>query len=239
MAGNVAPEPLADALQDIEQAMPRFARWLYRTVRRDLGDRVLDAGAGIGTYTDLLLEDGRAVVALESDPGFAERLRQRFAGNLRVSVYHSDLSDPAGLPDFPATDSAICLNVLEHIEDDVRAIRNLNARVRPAGTLVALVPAYPALFNTMDRSLGHFRRYRKAEFLERLAAGGWTVRRCFRFNTFGVPGWFVSGSLLKRDKPGRDLTRLYDFLIPVFSVLERNLVRGAAGLSLVAVATRD
>ncbi len=239
MTGNIAPEPLADALQDIEQAMPRFARWLYRTVRQDLGDRVLDAGAGIGTYTDLLVDDGRAVVSLESDPTFAEHLRQRFAGNQRVTVYRADLADGGGLPDFPEVDSALCLNVLEHIEDDVQAIRNLHARVRPGGTLVALVPAYPALFNAMDRSLGHYRRYRKAEFLEKLAAGGWTVERAFRFNTFGIPGWFVSGSLLKRSKPGRDLTRLYDFMIPLFSALERNMVRGAAGLSLVAVCRRD
>lgn len=230
-----AHEPLSDALRDIEQAMPRFARWLYRTVRKELGDRVFDAGAGIGTYTELMLEDRRSVVALETDPGFVHQLRQRFEGDARVSVAGGDLGDPAGLAGFPDADSALCLNVLEHIENDLQAMKNLASRVRPGGRLVALVPAYPWLFNRMDEALGHYRRYGRAEFLAKLETAGWTVERVFRFNAFAIPGWFVAGSLLRRSKPGRDLTRLFDLLIPAFSLAERLLVRGTIGLSLVAV----
>jgi SAM-dependent methyltransferase len=234
-----ASEPLSVALQDIEQAMPRFARWLYHTVRGDLGERVLDAGAGIGTYTELLLDEGKSVIALEYDDAFVTEMKQRFNDDPRVSVHQADLGDLGGLPVFPEADSAICLNVLEHIEDDLQGIRNIRDRVRPGGTLVALVPAYSWLLNPMDRTLGHHRRYARRRFLERLAEGGWVVERCFRFNAFGIPGWFVAGTLLRRNKPGRDLTRLYDFLVPAFAFLERNVVRGAVGLSLVAVCRRD
>jgi SAM-dependent methyltransferase len=234
-----ASEPLSVALQDIEQAMPRFAHWLYHTVRGDLGQRVLDAGAGIGTYTELLLDEGKSVIALEYDAAFVTEMKQRFHDDPRVFVHQADLGDLGGLPVFPEADSAICLNVLEHIEDDLQGIRNIRDRVRPGGTLVALVPAYSWLLNPMDRTLGHHRRYARRQFLERLAEGGWVVERCFRFNAFGIPGWFVAGTLLRRNKPGRDLTRLYDFLVPAFAVLERNVIRGAVGLSLVAVCRRD
>ena len=234
-----ASEPLSVALQDIEQAMPRFARWLYGTVSADLGARVLDAGAGIGTYTELLLAEGKSVVALEHDSAFVDEMRRRFAGNPRVVVHQSDLGDPNGLPDFAAADSALCLNVLEHIEDDLQGIRNIRERVRPRGKLVALVPAYHWLLNPMDRQLGHYRRYGRREFLDRLKSGGWTVERSFRFNSFAILGWFLAGSVLRRDKPGRDLTRLYDACIPALSFLERNVIRGAAGLSLVAVGRRE
>jgi SAM-dependent methyltransferase len=233
-----ASEPLSVALQDIEQAMPRFARWLYHTVRGDLGERVLDAGAGIGTYTELLLDEGKSVIALEYDDAFVTEMKQRFNDDPRVSVHQADLGDLGGLPVFPEADSAICLNVLEHIEDDLQGIRNIRDRVRPGGTLVALVPAYSWLLNPMDRTLGHHRRYARRQFLERLAEGGWVVERCFRFNAFGIPGWFVAGTLLRRNKPGRDLTRLYDFLVPAFAFLERKVIRGAFGLSLVAVCRR-
>jgi len=110
-------ESLGEALHDIEESMPNFARWLYRTVRADLGHRVADAGAGIGTYAELLLKDGRDVVALEYDGAFARELQRRFAGR-GVSVFQSDLSDSAGLPEFEPVDSILCLNVLEHVEDD-------------------------------------------------------------------------------------------------------------------------
>jgi hypothetical protein len=90
----------------------------------------------------------------------------------------------------------------------------------------------------MDAAVGHYRRYGKTEFVERLERAGWTVERVFRFNAFGIPGWFLGGSVLRRSTPGRSLYKLFDTLVPLFSVLERTLVRGLFGLSLVAVCRR-
>ena len=238
MSGDPEARPLGEALVDIEEAMPQFARWLYGMVRSDLGERVLDAGAGIGTYSGLMIEDGRSVVSLESVPQFVAWMRVRFAGDQRVTVLDADLAATTGLPAFELVDSAVCLNVLEHVEDDVLALRNMRERVAPGGRLIALVPAHPGLFNTMDRHLGHFRRYTRRNFVARLADGGWVVERSFYVNLFGVPGWFVAGSLLKRRSPGRDLAAVFDRLLPIFAVIERTLARGALGLSLVASCRR-
>jgi SAM-dependent methyltransferase len=154
-------------------------------------------------------------------------------------VRQADLSNPGDFAGLPVVDSVLCLNVLEHVPDDVQAMRNLHDSVRPGGKLVALVPAYPWLFNKMDTAVGHVKRYGKREFLANLREAGWTVERCFRFNAFGIPGWFVAGSILKRSTPGRDLTRLFDLLVPVFAFLERYVLLRRVGLSLVAVCRRD
>lgn len=212
---------------------------MYRTARGEMAALVMDAGAGIGTYTELLLGDGKRVVALEFETPFVERLRERFGDDERVLVRQADLSDPGAFDGLPVVDSVLCLNVLEHISDDLQAMRNLHDQIGPGGKLVALVPAYPWLFNKMDAAVGHVRRYGKHEFLERLVEAGWTVERCFRFNAFGVVGWFLAGSILKRSTPGRDLTRLFDFLVPVFAFVERVVLRRSIGLSLVAVCRRD
>ena len=216
--------------------MPRFAAWMYSVARPHLGHRVLDAGAGLGTYTELMLENGRELVSLEYSAPFVEMLRERFDSR-GVDVRQADLGDRTGLPPFDEVDSVLCLNVLEHVEDDVQALRNIRERVVPGGVLVLLVPAYPWLFNTMDRAVGHFRRYREGELRERLGQTGWDVQHLFRFNSFGVPGWWVGG-VLRRETPGRDLTRLYDWLVPFFALTEKHLIRGLWGLSLVAVCRR-
>ncbi len=218
--------------------MPGFARWMYRTVRGDLGETVLDAGAGIGTFTEILVSDNRRVVVLETDPQFLVSIRQRFASNAAVSVHEGDLTDGRAFVGIEPVDSVLCLNVLEHIEDDVEAMRNLLKQTRPGGNMVALVPAYPRLLNRMDRAIGHYRRYAKGEFVRRLEEAGWRVERVFRFNAFGLPGWFVAGSLLRRSTPGRGLYRLFDSLVPAFAFIERMFVRGSVGLSLVAVCRR-
>jgi SAM-dependent methyltransferase len=225
------------ALSDIEQAMPRFADWVYGGLRDDLGHRVLDAGAGIGTYVGLLLADGREVVALEYNPPFVSELERRHGGDSRVTVFQGELGGPDGLPAFDPVDSAICLNVLEHVEDDGQALRNLLARVKPGGNLVLLVPAYPRLYNTIDEAIGHYRRYSTEGLTTLLSSAGWNIERMFRLNAFGVPGWFVAG-LLRRKTPGRDLTRIYDWLIPAFAATEKYVIRGLWGLSLVAVCRR-
>ena len=227
-----------EALRDIEGGMPGLASWLYSSLRRELGNNVLDAGAGIGTFTALLLQDRRSVIALENDPLYIEELRRRFGGSALVSVCQGDLADSNGLPHFPEVDSVLCLNVLEHIDDDVQALRNMRERVRSGGKLLALVPAYPRLYNRMDQALGHYRRYSKRSFLRKLRVSGWAVQRTFYINVFSVLGWFIAGSILRRSRPGGDLARVFDFLIPLLSFLERYLVRGKAGLSLVAVCRR-
>ncbi len=235
--GEPGEQSLGIALEDIEQAMPRFARWMYGTVKPALGNRVVDAGAGIGTYAEMLLADGHEVVALEYDAGFASQLKERFAGNAKVSVFQSDLCNSDGLPEFAPADSMLCLNVLEHVPDDLLALKNMRERVKPGGSLALLVPAGPRLLNSMDRAIGHYRRYSKAELERKLAATGWAVERSFRFNAFGIPGWFVAG-LLGRKTPGRSLSRLYDALTPGFAVVEKHAIRGFAGLSLVAICRR-
>jgi SAM-dependent methyltransferase len=228
---------LAEALYDSEATMPRFARWMYGAVRAELGRRVVDAGAGIGTFTDLLVADGRDVVALEYSESFVEHLAERFGEDPSVTVLRADLADPSGLPQFAQADSIICLNVLEHLENDVQALKNMRDRVRPGGLLVTLVPAYPWLFNSMDEAVGHFRRYPKGELESKLASTGWDVLQTYRFNSFGVPGWFFGG-LMRRKAAGRTLFRLYDFLTPAFAAIERIAIRGLWGLSLVAVCRR-
>ncbi|MEK7248229.1 MAG: rRNA adenine N-6-methyltransferase family protein, partial [Chloroflexota bacterium] len=87
-------QSLDEALRNIEEAMPRFARWLYSRVHPHLGHRVLDAGAGLGTYTDMLLKDGHEVVALEYNQPFANHLQKRFGGNPAIWISQADLGNP-------------------------------------------------------------------------------------------------------------------------------------------------
>jgi SAM-dependent methyltransferase len=153
-----SPLRLYEGLTDVEQALPRFARWMYRTARGHLGHSVLDAGAGIGTHTELLLGDGHEVVAVEANSAFVRRLHERFPDSQALKIFEGDLAAPGGLGDFLPVDSAICLNVIEHIVDDVQSLKNIGQKVRPGGSLVALVPAHPWLYNNLDRAIGHHRR---------------------------------------------------------------------------------
>src|SRR6185503_17623509 len=144
-----------ETLRRMEQAS-NYNRWLLARATPYLGRRVLDVGAGIGTFTEQVA-DGRFVVALEPDPAFVPALRSRFARRTNVEVAAVPLDELAA-SSAEAFDSIVCFNVLEHIADDAGALARLFGLLEPGGVLLALVPAHPFAYGSIDAMLGHERR---------------------------------------------------------------------------------
>ena len=146
-------------------AAPRYNRWMFDRLRPWVGRRVLEIGAGIGNMSAFLVDRER-VVRTDTERYYLDRLRQRFAGRPHVSV--AELRLPAVSSGLGAErlDTVVCLNVLEHIEDDRASLRAMHDLLQPGGRLVLLVPSLRALYGTLDEALGHFRRYVPAELSE-------------------------------------------------------------------------
>jgi SAM-dependent methyltransferase len=219
-------------LLEITAAARRYNAWLFDRARPYLRRRVLDVGAGIGTFTDLLAAAGHEVVALEPDPRFAERLRERFAGRADVTVVEAGVED-MGLAD--SFDSILCFNVLEHVADDEGALRVLRDRLAPGGRLLLLVPAHPLLLAETDRALGHHRRYTRTGLRAALGRAGYEVERLRHVNPVGALGWLLWFRLRRpRDRWPAGAYRVYDRLVPLLRALDRLPL--PAGLSLWAIA---
>lgn len=147
--------------------------------------QAVDAGCGSGGNLALLQAHGFTVLAFEPDASarqVAEERARRLnapAGQLRVMP--GALPDAVALPAGSA-DVVVCLDVLEHVEDDAGALRRLWEATRPGGRLVLTVPAHPRLFGPHDRTHCHWRRYTAAGLRAHLEAAGWTVRHLGWFN---------------------------------------------------------
>jgi len=214
----------------------RFNRWLFEQVRDELGDRVLEIGSGVGNMTQFLLSK-KLVVASDIDARHLERLRRRFVEGERLRVMHVDAAriDPDALR-VHGIDTVLGLNVLEHIEDDEAALARMHALLPPGGRLALLVPAHPALFSSLDRSLDHFRRYSREGLESKLLRAGFKVERLRYFNLPGIVGWWLNGRILKRRALPGNQVRLFDLLVPLFR-LERRF-GPPFGLSLIAIARK-
>jgi len=223
------PEVQGEALERMESAR-NYNLWLFERCEPHLGKRVLDAGAGIGTFAELA-SVGREVVALEPDPELAPALRHRFEGRTNVTVVEGRVEDISG-----EFDSIICLNVLEHIPDDVATLRRFHGLLAPGGRLLLLVPAHPALYGATDRAVAHERRYRKRDLRTRLQSAAFEVETLRLVNPLGAVGWFVSSRLRKREQVPPGPLLLYDRLVPALRLLDR--LELPVGLSVWAVARR-
>jgi SAM-dependent methyltransferase len=225
-----------NTLARMDQA-PRYNAWLGRKLRAHLGPRVLEIGAGIGTITRELLLERELIIALEADAFYVERLRNVFRDEPRVRPVHAPVeeTDWASLAN-ERLDSVVLSNVLEHIEDDALAIRQFRSVLTPGGTLVTFVPALPVLYGTIDRAIGHFRRYTPNSLRQVIEAGGFRIDQLEWMNVLGIPGWFLNNRILKRRSVPPQQLRVYDQIAPLLARAE-SAFRLPIGMSLLAVAT--
>ncbi len=228
-----ADAELAETLDNLDGA-DNYAAWIFEQVEPHLGDSVLEVGAGHGTFTEILSARGARVVATDVSQRCADVLRERFAGDERVTVAHGGAEAAAGLPPF---DSAVLINVLEHIPDDDAALRDLSATLKPGGRLILWVPAFQLLYSDFDRKIGHYRRYRKHELAAQLRRAGYDVAEIRYLNSVGALAWLVVARLLRRAPTGGASVKIYDsYFVPVLKRLEGR--HGAPfGQSVFAVAT--
>lgn len=213
-------------------AATRYNRWMFERLRPWVGRRVLEIGAGIGTMS-AFFADRERVVLTDTEPEYLRRLRERFADQPHVTV--AELRLPAVHPRLVAErlDTVVCLNVLEHIEDDRGALGAMRTLLQPRGRLVLLVPALGLLYGALDEALGHYRRYVPRDLSARLGEAGFRVRHLEYFNLAGAPGWWFAGRVLRRRLLPVGALRSYDALVPLFRL--ESLLRWRIGQSLIAI----
>jgi glycosyltransferase involved in cell wall biosynthesis len=196
---------------DAFAATPRFNQWMAETISPYLGSRVIEIGAGIGNLTRLLVPRRECYVATDIDTEHLGRLRTRFQHRPQLRACRCDLGRREDFEPFlEQMDSVVCLNVLEHIDDDMKGLRNIHSVLRPGGRAVILVPHDQRAFGTLDEVLEHRRRYSREELRAKMERAGFRVERSLDFNRVSYPAWRVSGQLWKRRRLGRFQLRMFD-----------------------------
>jgi SAM-dependent methyltransferase len=214
-----------------------------RLMLHSRGGRVLDAGCGSGLLSLRLHRNGREVVSIDAGAAMVEFTRQTlnaggFAG-ADVRELPLERLDELGPAVF---DEVFCCDVIEHVADDLLAMRQLLSILRPGGRLILTVPAHPFLFGERDRRMGHYRRYSRAALVSVFERSGFAIR--------SVRWWNLSGFLLNaigsRLKPAgfgegfrSRAARLGHWLLNRWFHLFENHVPVPVGLTLIVVADKQ
>ena len=212
----------------------RYNRWVLSHVRDYLGQRVLEAGAGIGNLSKQLLDRPRLVLA-DYDPLYISRLKERFGRRDNIRIDQADLTLAPQFDRWRSEelDTVFCSNVLEHLEPDEEVLRGFERVLAPGGHCIIIVPAGPRLYTPIDAALGHFRRYSTEELQRKMTKAGFDVVYRKRFSRLGTLGWFVSGRLLRRSHLSPRQMIWFDRLLPLAKLLEH--VLPVPGMSLIVV----
>lgn len=218
--------------------LPNYHRWILGRFAPYLRGAGIELGAGIGTISEKIRPSLDTLEVVEPSANLVPHLRGRFAGDGGVTVTETSLEDRLASAAAASFDTAVMVNVLEHIEDDGEALSGLFRILRPGGHLLLFVPAMPALYSAFDREVGHFRRYRRAELGQRLSAAAFRVVDLRYMDTLGIVPWWLVNTIGGRKDIDPRMAGLYDRIgVPVTRAVE-GLVTPPCGKNLIAVAER-
>jgi SAM-dependent methyltransferase len=229
---DVVDATLTSTLDTLDDAV-NYMRWIVDLARPALVGPILELGAGHGTFT-AAFADVADVHAVEPGAHASARLSKRFASDHRVTVSAGTVDD---LPAVEAYGSAVMINVLEHIEDDVEALRSIRTRLVPGGRLAIWVPAFQVLYSDFDRKLGHYRRYRKRDLRAVVERAGFVVDDLRYVNAPGFFSWLIITRFLKQEPTAGPLVRIFDrVVVPIVRRVE-SMIPPPFGQSILLVAT--
>jgi glycosyltransferase involved in cell wall biosynthesis/phospholipid N-methyltransferase len=212
-----ADNELAGSLESLDRAK-HYAGWIYSMIDPYLGKDVLEIGAGHGTFTDLLL-DGRNVTATDLSPRCVDILERRFRDTPEVAVKLCDVSTEFDLGLF---DSVVMINVLEHVDEDVKVVRRVRDALRPGGHLIVFVPAFEGLYSEFDRRVGHRRRYRRPGLGAVSERAGLVNIQLKYVNSVGFFVWWLFAKQLGRTPTHGLVVKIFDVaVVPLLRALEQ------------------
>jgi SAM-dependent methyltransferase len=226
------------AALDLLSGCRRYARWLYDLAEPHLGSRVVEAGAGIGTQSAFLVagRPDRTVLLTDADAERVRALDARFSDGARVSCARWVLPEPFARDRF-VPDTFVLWNVLEHVADDVAALRRMREALPPGGRVVVFSPAGRWLASRFDRGIGHFRRYARGALARTAREAGLDPVIERTVNVVGALGWFASVKLRGAPRLPAGGARLFERIVPLVRLWEDRLPV-PFGLSVLLVASK-
>lgn len=235
-------QPQADSLQTTPQdiwlnqlrSATRYNQWIFSYIQPHIKGRTLEVGCGNGNFTTLIAEHCTELLAVDLDASYTQQTKTRLRHHNHVKVLNADATTMHHADPF---DTIIMLDVLEHIEDDLHLLNKLQQSLSTNGKLILKVPSISALYNSLDKAVGHHRRYTRHTLADTLHKANYTNPTFQYFNLVGIFGWWLNGTLGRTNPPGEQVG-LFDRCVPIFQTLEARL-GCPVGLSLFAIASTN
>ncbi len=221
---------------ELLSSSPRHTSLLLREILEEVGSSVLEIGAGLGAVTGSLATHQKIITACEPNSELFQRLEQ-IPFSEDVALFEGTLQDFQQQNEKKVFDSVIYVNVLEHIRDDVAELSNAKNSMSPAGNLIVVVPAMPALYGSLDSKSEHFRRYRKRELETIIDNAGLTLTHIRYVDPIGgLAYWFLFRVLRLNRAPSRGVLLNSYIVAPISRITSRVTNNRLPGRILVAVA---
>lgn len=214
----------------------RYNRWIAEQFLPYISYPLLEIGSGTGNLSTFFIGKGKTVLS-DVDKELVKNLGKRFRSSKSASSVILDIADKIPASDKNKYKSIVAVNVLEHIKDDTKALKNMFLLLQKAGKLLLLVPAKQRAYTQLDKKLGHFRRYEKEDLIRKLKLAGFTVKKLYFFNMLGLLSWTIRDKVERGHQIRPYQAALFDLIVPLLKTIE-NQVTPPVGISLIVIAEK-
>ena len=213
-----------------------YNRWIAANFYPYIQAPLLEFGAGIGNISELL-SSYTPLCLTDTDARLLAHLKNKFCQSRDISVHFFDITQPPPEHLVGSFQTVIGINVLEHVEDDEKALFHLGHVLKPSGRLLLLVPAKKWAYTDLDRQLGHFRRYEKKELGEKLVKASFQIEKLYFFNIIGLMSWIIRDKIQRSGGLRPYQISSFDSIVPILKRVESK-IRMPVGISLIAIAQK-
>jgi len=208
--------------------------WIIHLLAPYMGKNILEIGCGIGNLTFYLQKFGK-LSCIDISDYYIAHMKIDYPN---IRFYNYDVSDRSiTVLKKEGFDTIVCVNVLEHVRDDLTALRNVHEILDPGGRLLLYVPALRQLYGSVDADLDHYRRYDKAPLESLLKDAGFEIEKLFYSNFLAIFGWFFNSKIQRKKELSFWQTILFDKFVPYLEKIEKKL-KPPVGMTLVAIACK-
>jgi len=221
------------SLESMNQAV-WYNQWILNKIVKYLKNDILEVGCGIGNFTNSLIKYGK-IWSIDIDQHLIKKTEKKL--NKKVKIGYGDIEKGKYYFKKKYFDTIICFNVLEHIKNDENAVENLNKLLKKRGILLLVLPAHPKIYGSLDKHVGHFRRYEMNKLLSLLKSHNFDIILSKRINIIGALGWWFSGKVLKNTFVDLDKLSFFNKIAPFVLPIE-DIIGTPIGISILVVAQK-
>ena len=179
--------------------------------------KILEVGPGRGEIIENFLHDKADITLADIDKEMCGVLREKFKDNKNVEILNSNIESIQ-----KKFNTILYMDVVEHIEDDIKELDNAYSKLESGGYLVIVVPAFNHLYSDFDKDVGHYRRYDRKNFMKYASEKKMNIIKLDYFDSLGFCILFLSKLLnIKGNKKTVIGIKIWNLLIPVSRILDK------------------
>jgi hypothetical protein len=191
-----------------------FRKYQILLINKFIKGKFLEVGAGKGGLIPFYKKLLKDITIIEPEKKLFKLLKKKYL-NKKIKIKNQTINNIVG-----KYNTIIYYDVLEHIKNDLQEVTYAEKRLKKNGHLIFSVPAYQFFYSSFDKSVGHFKRYNKKDFIKLEKKTGLKIRKLVYYDSIGFFFLVLNKLLSLKQTNLKNKVYLWNLLMPLSKVID-------------------